>query len=356
MEVPEIYIDPAVKNDSNEVRRIRKRKSDDVHGGSADVEGKSEADGSDSSLSDSESDETDDDVISFSTLQKQKNLTALTVWGKNSGFSVVPHGQILQLLYDKAAEISRRGQDAPRGVAVTFSKLNSWNKSSWLYFERKWWTSLNMAVESGSYSKIISLIDLDLHTDIQNDLGLTSDQFFACSDIEFLRLAHGWFGPTNNEQAKALLDYHQCRDNGNGNPSSFLKTLSTYNTAVLRTLDLEIAPSIGKWPKKNEPKHGPLTLKSIRASFKNGFSADKAISVACKHCFNVCEQNPKWSHSKLYRELRDHFLEDERALSRATMSSGKRGFSTSIEFEERSQNKRQRGDGSRPQSDRKSVV
>jgi hypothetical protein len=59
------------------------------------------------------------------------------------------------------------------------------------------------------------------------------------------------------------------------NPTAVLRALSTFNTSFLRTLDLEIAPSVGKWPTKKEAKHGPLTLKTIRHCFKMGFDQSK---------------------------------------------------------------------------------
>ena len=373
--IPELYsqatVDRYAKEAAADKKLKRKRVVDSSSGGSGEAAAavqkgaRQSSDDDDSSSSSSQSSEaasaesdnddaSDDDVQAFTVIQKQKDLNAVTVWGEKAGFSVIPHEQILQMLADKAAEISRRGHDAPRGVAVVFPKLTRWNKASWLSFERRWWVSINEAVENGSYSKIVSLIDLDLHVDIQLDLKLSATALLKCADVEFLRLAHGWFGPTDNEQAKLLLETHHCRDNGNGNPSYFLKSLSAYNTAVLRTLDIEIAPSVGKWPRKGERKHGPLTLKSIRTAFKNGFAADKSISAACKHCYSVCEQNPKWSHTRLYRELRDHFLEDERALQRSTMVGSKRGGSDGPDAGGRgnqgNQNKRQRGDNSGPQS------
>jgi hypothetical protein len=204
-------------------------------------------------------------------------------------------------------------------VAVVWPHLDRWNKNSWLQFEKKWWVSVNQAVENGCYCKIASLIDINLRVDIQQDLDIKD--WVKTTDIEFLRKAHGWFGPKNNEQAKEQLDSHRLYAGKQRDPTSFLHCLSTYNTAFLRSLDLEIAPSIPRWPKKGEPKYGPLSLKSIRASFKKGFSHDKDSSEACKQCFNVCEQNPKWNHAKIYSELRYHFLEDEASLKRSTMKA-----------------------------------
>ncbi len=257
--------------------------------------------------------------VNFAAIQALQTLTSETVWGVKAGFTVVPHDEILQQHKEKADTIKALGQVNSMQVAVVWPHLDRWNKNSWLQFEKKWWLSVNQAVENGCYCKIVSLIDINLRVDIQQDLDIT--EWFKTTDIEFLRKAHGWFGPKNNEQAKEQLDSHRLYAGKTRDPTVFLHSLSTYNNAFLRSLDLEIAPSIPRWPKKGEPKYGPLTLKSIRASFKKGFSHDKDSSEACKHCYNVCEQNPKWSHSKLYSELRYHFLEDEASLKRSTMKA-----------------------------------
>ena len=333
-EVPELYSQETVNRYA--LKKAKRKRTDAADGSKTKVSGKSAADktASDASSSDDSDDSSDDSSVDgddgsddeFSAIQKLPLLNASTVWGKKAGFNVIPHAEILKQHADKAAEIARTGADRSKSIAVVWPKLLGWSKSTWITFERKWWTCVNQAVDNGCYSKIISLVDLDLYNDIQQDLKIKPEDWFATSDIDFLRKAHGWFGPTNNEQAKQLLSTHECRVTAKEvSPTNFIRLLSTYNTAFMRTLDLEIAPSVAKWPKKGKPKHGPLTLKSIRHTFKQGFSHDKDFSESCKHCFNVCDQNPKWSHAKLYSELRSHFLEDEKSLMRPTLHGGSHG-------------------------------
>jgi hypothetical protein len=127
----------------------------------------------------------------------------------------------------------------------------------------------------------------------------------------------------NKEDALLLLSDHQCVDTFRTyNPGNFLTLLSNYNTKFLRTIDLEIAPAISKWPKPGQPKYGPLSLKSICKAFQHGFSKFKSTSKGCSHCFDVCEQNPHLSHQQLYQELRSHFLYDVEALRRPTLQAG----------------------------------
>jgi len=323
-DIPEPYTETTVNRYAKEAAdaRAAKRKKTGGSAGSAIAVKDNSSDSSEAESSDSDGENAD---TKFSAVQALHTLTSETVWGAKAGFAVVPHDEILKIHAEKADAVKASGQVNSKQVAVVWPHLDRWNKQSWLQFEKKWWVSVNQAVENGCYCKITSLIDLDLHVDIRQDLDITD--WFKTEDITFLRKAHGFFGPKNNEQAKEQLDSQRLYAGKQRDPTSFLRSLSTYNTAFLRSLDLEIAPSIPRWPKKGEAKYGPLTLKSIRASFKKGFSHDKEYSEACKHCFNICEQNPKWNHSKLYSELRAHFLADEASLSRATMKGATHGGS-----------------------------
>jgi hypothetical protein len=247
-----------------------------------------------------------------------------TVFGVDAGFTVVPHEEILEALRESAeAAKAANGNSSANKVQVTWQRLSKWTRESWLAFERKWWDSVNQSVQNGQYLKMQNLIDTDLFNDMQQDLKIHSLQWFKFSEIEFLRRAHGWHGPVNKEDALLLLSDHQCVDTFRTyNPENFLTLLSNYNTKFLRTIDLEIAPAISKWPKPGQPKYGPLSLKSIRKAFQHGFSKFKSTSKGCSHCFDVCEQNPHLSHQQLYQELRSHFLYDVEALRRPTLQGG----------------------------------
>jgi len=325
-EVPEPYTEATMNRYAKEAaeQRTEKRKRTGHSAAAADA---AKHDGSDSSDDEGAGSDADDSMFNFEAIQALQNLTAETVWGAKAGFTVVPHDEILQQHVERAEAIAKLGQANSKHVTVVWPHLDRWNKQAWLQFEKKWWISVNQAVENGCYCKIVTLIDIDLRVDIQQDLDIKD--WFKTTDIVFLRKAHGWFGPRNNEQAKEQLDSHRLYAGKQRDPTSFLRSLSTFNTAFLRSLDLEIAPSIARWPSKGEAKYGPLSLKSIRASFKKGFSHDKESSEACRHCYNVCEQNPKWSHSKLYSEMRSHFLADEASLARVTMKGAVLGGSES---------------------------
>ena len=246
-------------------------------------------------------------------------LNSETVFGIKAGFTVVPHDQILQALQEQASAASG-ANSGPVRFHVTWSRLSRWDRSSWHEFERKWWNCVNQSVQNGQYIKMLNLIDADLFNDIQQDLKIPSAGWFQVTEIDFLRKAHGKFGPVNKEVALVLLADHYCADTSRVYaPEQFANLLSDYNTKFLRTIDLEIAPSITKWPRKGEAKYGPLSLKSIRKAFQHGFNKFKSTSLGCAHCYDVCEQNPHLSHQELYQELRAHFLFDADALKRRTL-------------------------------------
>lgn len=250
-------------------------------------------------------------------------LNADTVWGAKAGFSIVPHERILAAHRKKAQEALAANVNATKSASITWPKLMSWNKEAWQAFDKAWWNCINEAVNSGAYSTMMSLIDLNLHDDIQLDLDIDADKWFDTPEIEFLRKAHGHFGPENKEEALLLLRHAQVYvRKGSCPPQTFLTILSNYNTTFLRILDLQIAPSIRKWPNRGRPKYGLLELKSIRKAFKDGFNSCKEYSPACKHCYDVADLNPNMPHRALYAELRAHFQEDVKSLSRATMHGG----------------------------------
>jgi hypothetical protein len=255
----------------------------------------------------------------FAQALRARVLNASTVFGSAAGFVIVPHEQILEALRSQAAQAlasSDRGRVAP----ITWPRLTRWDSKSWLEFERKWWNAVNQSVEQGQYMKMMSCIDINLFNDIQCDLKISADDWFKFPEIDFLRRAHGHFGPLNKEQAKDALSQHICFDNSRKyNPEEFLHQLSVFNTKFLRTIDLEIAPSIGKWPLVGEAKYGPIRLKTIRKAFRDGFAKYKHVSVACDHCYDICEQNPQLNHAELYGELRSHFQLDVDALRRNTL-------------------------------------
>jgi hypothetical protein len=250
-------------------------------------------------------------------------LNAATVWGVDAGFTIVPHERILAIHRQKAQDALAANINSVKSASITWPRLKSWTKESWYAFDKAWWDCNNEAVNSGAYSTMMSLIDLNLHDDIQLDLEIDADKWFETQEIDFLRKAHGHWGPQNKEEALILLRHaHVHVRKGSCPPQIFLNILSNYNTTFLRILDLQIAPSIRKWPDRDRPEYGLLELKQIRKVFKKSFSACKEISPACKHCYVVVDQNPLMSHRTLYAELRLHFQDDVKSLSRQTMNGG----------------------------------
>jgi hypothetical protein len=247
-------------------------------------------------------------------------LNADAVWGVTAGFATVPHDEILAEHKATANDVASRQVNAAKSATITWPSLNSWTKDAWISFDKHWWDCLNQAAQSGLYSTPISLIKLAIVRDIQIDLKIPSNKWRSTTEVEFIRKAYGHFGPNNKEEALALLKTARCTVySGNISPETFLTVLSTYNSDFLRILDLQIAPTVHRWPKPGEPKSGPLTVKAIRDAFKEGFSACKEKSSSCEHCYNVCKQNADLPHEALYIELRLHFQEDARALERATL-------------------------------------
>jgi hypothetical protein len=265
-----------------------------------------------------------DELDAFSILKKSALLNATTVWGEAAGFSIVPHETILAMHRRTAQSAAAADVNSTKAATIIWPELKRWNKDAWHIFDKAWWNCVVRAVRSGVYSTMISLIDLDIINDIQIDLGIKPENWFDTTEVDFIRKAHGHWGPKNKEEALELLKTVSCRVySGNIDPSTFLDVLSKYNISFLNLLDLQIAPSIRKWPAFGKPKFGPLTLKSIRKAFKDGFASSKDTSSSCKHCYDVIDQNPDLSHKDLYTELRVHFQEDAIALSRSTMSGGR---------------------------------
>lgn len=263
------------------------------------------------------------EVDNFSALQQQPVLNAETVWGSQAGFTIVPHEQILDLHRRTANEVSAANVNVAKTATITWPKLQTWTQVAWMAFDKKWWNCVVEAVHHGVYQPMISLIDLDIIGDIQIDLEISPMDWFSTSEIDFIRKSHGHWGPKNKEEALELLRTVQCTVyKSNISPETFLGVLSSYNSQFLRVLDLQIAPSVRKWPPPGKPKHGPLTIKSIREVFKDGFAACKDKSPACKHCHSVVKQNQDMPHKSLYIELRVHFQDDAKALARSTMGGG----------------------------------
>ncbi len=260
----------------------------------------------------------------FSLLQRQPLLNANTVWSKSAGFTIVPHETILEIHKKKAQEIASANVNAAKSATVRWPKLLTWTQDAWYAFDKEWWNCVVEAVQSGVYQTMISLIDLNIIDDIQIDLKIDPDKWFEVSEIDFIRKTHGHFGPNNKEEALVILREAECvvYKKGPIAPDVFLKLLSSYNTTFLRILDLQIAPSIKKWPAAGQAKSGPLTLKTIRKAFKDGFVKCKDTSSSCKHCYDVIDMNPDMSHRELYIELRTHFQEDAKSLKRGTMNGG----------------------------------
>jgi len=248
-------------------------------------------------------------------------LDADTVFGVQAGFMVVPHEEIISQLHQTASNNALLQHSQPsRATAVQWKHLERWDKDSWLSFEKDWWNSVNQAAQIGVWAPIISLIKVRLINDIKSDLKMSKNHWFAVSDIVFLRQAHAFFGPENTKEALALFQPLVCNDYSKQyNPQAFMNLLSTYNDRFLRTIDLEVAPSIGKWPPRTAEKSGPLTLRNLREAFKNGFAGSKDTSTSSKYCYDLCKANPTMSHNALYLEMRANFQGDLRALSRATL-------------------------------------
>ena len=120
---------------------------------------------------------------------------------------------------------------------------------------------------------MMGLIDTELFGDIQHDLLISAEEWCRFPETEFLRRAHGWFGSLNKEMATYVLAAHSCDDFTHVyNPAIFLQLISAFNTKFLRTIDMEIAPSITQWPNSGDTKFGPIRLKTIRKTFQHRFS------------------------------------------------------------------------------------
>ncbi len=157
----------------------------------------------------------------------------------------MPHDQILLALQDQA--IAAAGANTK--FHISWSRLSRWDRASWHDFDRKWWNCVNQLEQNGQYLKMINLIDSDLFNDIQQDLKIKSAEWFRITEIDFLRRAHGKCGPVNKEAAILLLADHHCADTSRSYaPEKFTNLFSDYNNKFLRTIDLEVAPSITKWP------------------------------------------------------------------------------------------------------------
>jgi hypothetical protein len=251
-------------------------------------------------------------------------LNAKTVLGDSAGFSVIPHERILEMHKQKALEVAKAGVNSARAATVTWPKLLIWTQEAWMTFDKAWWNCVNAAVHNGVYQNMISLIDLDIQEDVQIDLNIDPDHSFDTAEIDFIRKAHAHFGPKNKEQALDILKQVQCTVYSRSKlaPDAFLKILSNYNTTFMRALDLQIAPSVSNWPAVGKPKARPLTLKTIRKSFKDGFAGSKSSSAACMHCYTVVDMNHDMPHKELYTELRVHFQDDAEYLKRSTLKGG----------------------------------
>ncbi len=318
---------PATFNVASTVREASKKRSNIKRArDNSNSDSSSLRDGNFDDLSDQYSDLSLSDeqpVDPVAAVKSLQILNASTVWGDKAGFSIVPHERILEIHRRKAQEALAANVNAAKSATITWPKLTSWTKEAWQAFDKAWWNCIVEAVNSGAYSTMMSLIDLNLHEDIQLDLSIDADNWFDTPEIDFLRKAHGHWGPENKEEALTLLrQAHVHVRKGSCPPQVFLNLLSNFNTTFLRILDLQIAPSIRKWPDIGRPKYGLLEVKTIRKAFKDGFASCKDFSPACKHCYDVADQNPTMAHRTLYAELRAHFQDDVKSLSRATMHGG----------------------------------
>jgi ferredoxin len=259
----------------------------------------------------------------FERIRQLQILNASTILGEKAGFTIVPHEDILKMYKRAATDVTAANINASRSANITWPKLDKWTKEAWIKFDTDWWDCVVEAVQNGVYQFPMSLVKLHIVSDVQLDLGIASSDWFTISEIDFIRKVYGHLGPNNKEEAIVLLKQTQCIVHStNIKPDVFLAVLSAYNTKFLRTLDLQIAPSIKKWPAHGQVKYGPVELVSIRKAFKDGFAASKDRSESCKHCFEVCTQNPTMPHKDLYTKLRVHFQEDVKALQRPTLHGG----------------------------------